>query len=242
MIGLGTIINTAMVIAGGIIGLLFGKLIPERVQKTLLISNGIAVMFIGGGGAIAKMITAQDGGGFDTQRSLLLVLSLALGTVVGSLIDLEKQIGRFGDWLKKKSRSDKDNGFTDAFITASCTVCIGAMAVIGAINDAMFHDYSILIMKGIIDLITICIMTCTLGKGAVFSAIPVFLFQGIITVLAGLVKPVMTDLALENLSMVGNVLIFCVGLNLIRDRKIPVANMLPAILFAIAFSFIPFLN
>ena len=242
MIGLGTIINTAMVIVGGLIGLLFGKLIPERVQKALLICNGVTVMFIGGGGAIAKMLTAAEGGGFDTQRSLLLVLSMAIGTIIGSLIDLEKQITRFGDWLKRKTKSEKDNGFTDAFITASCTICIGAMAVIGAINDAMFHDYSILIMKGIIDLITICIMTCTLGKGAIFSAIPLLLFQGLITVLAKLIMPIMTDLALEDLSLVGNVLIFCVGLNLIRDKKIPVANMLPAILVAVAFSFVPWLN
>ena len=242
MIGLGTIINTAMVIAGGIMGLLFGKLIPERVQKALLLCNGITVMFIGGGGAIAKMLTTAEGGGFDTKRALLIVLSMALGTIVGSLIDLEKQIGRFGDWLKKKTKSTNDNGFTDAFITASCTICIGAMAVIGSINDAMFHDYSILITKGIIDLITICIMTVTLGKGAIFSAIPVFIFQGVITVLARLIMPIMTDLALEDLSMVGNILIFCVGLNLIRDKKIPVANMLPAIIFAIGFAFIPWLN
>ncbi len=241
MIGLGTIINTAAVIVGGIIGLLFGKLIPERIQKTLIMCNGICVMFIGVAGAMAKMLTLKDGA-FDTQKSLLLVLAMVLGTIVGELVNLEKQITRFGDWLKRKTKSTQDNGFTDAFITASCTVCIGAMAVIGAMNDAMFHDYSILITKSIIDLITICIMTCTLGKGAAFSAIPVFLFQGIITVLAKLIMPVMTDLALADLSMVGSVLIFCVGLNLIRDKKIPVANMLPAILFAIGFSFIPGLN
>lgn len=241
MIGLGTIINTAAVIVGGIIGILFGKLIPERIQKTLIICNGICVMFIGAAGAMAKMLTFKDGT-FDTQKSLLLVLAMVLGTIVGELINLEKQITRFGDWLKKKTKNTQDNGFTDAFITASCTICIGAMAIIGAMNDAMFHDYSILIMKSIIDLITVCIMTCTLGRGAVFSAIPVFLFQGIITVLAKLIMPVMTDLALADLSMVGSVLIFCVGLNLIREKKIPVANMLPAILFAIGFSFIPGLN
>lgn len=242
MIGLGTIINTAMIVAGGVIGLLFGKLIPERVQKALLVCNGIVVMFIGGGGAVAKMLTMSETGGFDAQKSLLLVLSMVIGTIIGSLIDLEKQITRFGEWLKKKTRSTGDSGFTDAFITASCTVCIGAMAVIGSINDAIFRDYSILIMKGIIDLVTICIMSCTLGKGAVFSAIPVFLFQGTITVLARLIMPVMTDLALEDLSLVGNVLIFCVGLNLIRDKKIPVANMLPAIFVAVGLSFVPWLN
>lgn len=231
-----------MVIAGGIIGLLFGKVIPERVQKALLISNGIVVMFIGGGGAVAKMLSEAEGGGFDTKHTLLLLLSMTFGTILGALIDLEKQIGRFGEWLKKKSKSENDKGFTDAFLTASCTICIGAMAVIGSINDAMFRDYSILIIKGIIDMITICIMTCTLGKGAVFSAIPVLIFQGLITILAKLIMPVMTDLALEDLSLVGNVLIFCVGLNLVRDKKIPVANMLPAILFAVGLSFIPWLK
>ena len=97
-------------------------------------------------------------------------------------------------------------------------------------------------MKSIIDLVTVCIMTCTLGKGAIFSAIPVLIFQGIITVIAKLIMPVMTETALADLSMVGSVLIFCVGLNLIRDKKIPVANMLPAILFAVGFAFIPGLN
>ncbi|MBR5931377.1 MAG: DUF554 domain-containing protein [Lachnospiraceae bacterium] len=241
MIGLGTIINTVAVILGGIIGLLFGKLIPDRIQKTLIMCNGICVMFIGVAGAMSKMLTLKDGV-FDTQKSLLLVLAMVLGTIVGELVNLEKQITRFGDWLKKKSKSTDDNGFTNAFITASCTICIGAMAIIGAMNDAMFHDYSILIMKSIIDLVTVCIMTCTLGKGAIFSAIPVLIFQGIITVIAKLIMPVMTETALADLSMVGSVLIFCVGLNLIRDKKIPVANMLPAILFAVGFAFIPGLN
>ncbi len=242
MIGLGTLINTAAVILGGIIGLIFGKLIPERLQKTLIMCNGICVMFIGGGGAVAKMLAPSDGGGFDTQKSLLLVLAMVIGTIIGTLIDLEKRIAGFGEWLKKKTKSHGDSGFTDAFITASCTVCIGAMAVIGSINDAMFHDYSILIMKAIIDLITICIMTCTLGKGAIFAAIPVFIFQGLITALARVISPVMTDLALDDLSLVGSVLIFCVGLNLIREKKIPVANMLPAILIAVGLSFVPWLN
>lgn len=241
MPGLGTIINTAAIVAGGIIGLLFGKLIPERIQKALIVGNGICVMFIGASGALAEILVFKDGG-FDTQKALLLILSMVCGIVVGELLNLEKQIERFGDWLKKKTKSTKDNGFTDAFLTASFTVCIGAMAVIGSINDAIFHDYSILIMKAIIDLITICIMTCTLGKGAVFAAIPVALFQGFVTLIAHFIQPVLTDLALADLSLVGNVLIFCVGLNLIRDRKISVANMLPAILFAIGFSFIPFLN
>ncbi len=241
MPGLGTIINTAAIIVGGIIGLFFGKLIPERMQNALMVGNGVCVIFVGAAGAISKMLVLNEGG-FDTQKSLLLILAIICGIVVGELLNLEKQIERFGDWLKKKTKSTKDNGFTDAFLTASCTVCIGAMAVMGSINDAIFHDYSVLIMKAILDFFIICVMTCTLGKGAIFAAIPVAVFQGFITLIAHFIQPVLTDLALTDLSLVGNVLIFCVGLNLIRDKKISVANMLPAIIFAVAFSFIPGLN
>ena len=241
MYGLGTMINTAAIIAGGLIGLFFGRLIPKRVQDALVLSNGVCVMVIGIAGAISKMLVV-NAEGFDTQKSILLTLAMALGTIVGSLIDLEKQLERFGDWLKAKSKSDDDNGFTDAFIISSCTVCIGAMAIIGSINDILYGDISVLLLKSILDLITICALTCALGKGCVFSAVSVLIFQGVVSIVAWLIKPVMTDLALTDLSFVGSVLIFIVGLNLVRDKKISVANMLPSILFAIGFSFIPALN
>ena len=241
MFGLGTIINTAAIIAGGIIGLLFGKLIPKRVQESLVLCNGVSVMIIGIAGAVSKMLVI-NGDGFDTQKSLLLTIALALGTVVGSALDLERGLEKFGNWLKAKSKSDSDHGFTDAFIISSCTVCIGAMAVIGSINDIMYGDISILLLKSILDLITVLALTCALGKGCIFSAVSVFIFQGIISVIAYFIKPIMTDLALTDLSFVGSVLIFVVGLNLIRDKKISVVNMLPSILFAVGFSFIPALN
>ena len=241
MIGLGTMINVAGIILGGLLGLLFGKQMKQRFQDTLMSAAALCVLFLGIGGCMEEMLVVTEDG-LTTTGSMMMIACFAVGALIGEWLDIDRHMEEFGVWLKKKTKSTQDNGFTDAFITASCTICIGAMAIIGAMNDAMFHDYSILIMKSIIDLVTVCIMTCTLGKGAVFSAIPVFLFQGIITVLARLIMPIMTDLALADLSMVGSVLIFCVGLNLIRDKKIPVANMLPAILFAIGFSFIPGLN
>lgn len=241
MIGLGTIINVAAVIVGGIIGLLFGKLINERIQKIIIICNGICVMFIGASGALAEILV-RDGDGFSTQKTLLMLLAIVIGSIIGAAINLERLIEKFGDFLKRKTKSTKDSGFTDAFVTASCTVCIGAMAVIGAINDAMFGDYSILITKSIIDMITICIMTCSLGKGAIFSAVSIFVFQGFFTAIAGLIKPIMTENALSALSLVGSVLIFVVGLNLVRKDKIPVANMLPSIVIAVGLSFIPWLS
>ena len=241
MIGLGTIINTAAIIAGGLIGLLFGRFIPKRVQDAILTVNGIAVIFIGGAGAVSKMLVFEDGA-FDTQKALLMTLSLVIGTVIGEFINLDKWINKFGDWLKRKTHSEKEGGFTGAFVTSSCTVCIGAMAVIGSINDGLLADHSILITKAVLDFVIIMVMSCTLGKGCVFSAIPVFLFQGTVTLLARLIKPLMTDLALADLSLVGSVLIFCVGLNLIREKQVSVANMLPSIVIAVAFAFIPALN
>ena len=144
----------------------------------------------------------------------------------------------FGQWLKKKTGNAKDKGFVEAFVTASLTVCIGAMAIVGSIQDGLSGDYSVLATKAVLDFIIIMVMSCSMGRGAAFSAIPVAIFQGGITALAGLVRPVMTEAALNNLSMVGNVLILCVGINLIWGKKIRVANLLPSILIAVAAAFL----
>jgi len=158
---------------------------------------------------------------------------------VGELLNIEDAFERFGEWLKLKTGNAKDKGFVDAFVTASLTVCIGAMAIVGSIQDGIQGDYSILATKAVLDLIIIMVMTCSMGRGCVFSAIPVAVLQGSITALAGLVKPLMTDAALANLSLVGNVLIFCVGINLVWGKKIRVANLLPAIIAAVAAAFLP---
>jgi uncharacterized membrane protein YqgA involved in biofilm formation len=169
--------------------------------------------------------------------SMLVVICLALGAVVGEMLNIEGGFERFGEWLKIKSGNAKDPRFVNAFVTASLTVCIGAMAIVGSIQDGLVGDYSILATKAILDLIIIMVMSCSLGRGAVFSAIPVAIFQGSITLLAGFVRPLMTEGALANLSLVGNVLIFCVGVNLLWGKKIKVANLLPAIVFAVLAAF-----
>ena len=120
------------------------------------------------------------------------------------------------------------------------TVCIGAMAIIGAIQDGLLGDYSLLVTKAVLDFIIVLIMTCSLGKGCMFSAIPVAVFQGSVTALAGLLRPLMTAAALANLSLVGSILIFCVGLNLVWDKRVRVANLLPAVVIAVAAAFLPF--
>lgn len=238
MIGLGTIINSAAIIVGGVFGLLFGKLLKERVQDTLQKANGVCVLFIGIAGAMEGMLRLS-GSTLSSGRSMLIVASLALGALVGELMNIEHWVERFGEWLKIKTGNAKDKDFVNGFVTASLTVCIGAMAVVGSIKDGIEGDISILTTKAILDLIIVMVMTCSLGKGCIFSAIPVAVFQGTITALARLIKPLMTEAALANLSLIGSVLIFCVGLNLVWGKKIKVANLLPSLVFAVAISFIP---
>ena len=238
MYGLGTIINTAAILAGGLLGALFGRFLNESAQDTLNKVCGVSTMFIAISGALEGMLTVENGQ-IVSGGAMLIVVSLAIGAVIGEWLNIEGAFERFGEWLKVKSGNAKDQGFVNAFVTASLTVCIGAMAIVGSIQDGLRGDYSILATKAVLDLIIIMVMSSSLGKGAVFSAIPVAVFQGSITLLAGFVRPLMTDAALGNLSTVGNVLIFCVGINLVWDKKVKVANLLPAIVVAVIAAFLP---
>ena len=237
MAGLGTIINTLAILAGGILGMVFGRFFKESVQDALCKTCGVCTLFLGIAGALEGMLTVE-GTGVVSGGTMLIIGCLALGSLVGELLDLEGAFERFGQWLKIKTGNAKDKGFVDAFVTASLTVCIGAMAIVGSIQDGILGDYSILAAKAVLDLIIILVMTCSMGKGCIFSAIPVAVFQGSITALAGLIRPLMTEAALGNLSMIGSILIFCVGVNLVWGKKLKVANMLPAVIFAVAAAFL----
>ena len=237
MTGLGTLINMGAVVAGGLVGLLCGSRLQEKQQETILKASGVAVLFIALAGAMEGML-AIDGGRLTSGRSMLVTMSLALGAVVGEILDLEAAFERFGAWLKIKSGNAKDSRFIDAFVTCTLTVCIGAMAIIGAINDGILGDISILVTKSVLDFIIVLVMTCSMGKGCAFAAIPIGILQGSVTVLATLVKPLMTEAALANLALVGAILIFCVGVNLVWGKTIRVANLLPTIIFAVAAAFV----
>ena len=238
MPGLGTIINTGAILAGGLFGALFGRFLSESAQETLTKVCGVSTLFIAMSGAMEKMMTIENGA-IVSGGSMLIIGCLAIGAFIGEMLDIEDGFERFGQWLKIRTGNAKDQGFVNAFVTASLTVCIGAMAIVGSIQDGLQGDYSILATKAVLDLIIIMVMSCSMGRGCVFSAIPVAVLQGSITALSGLVKPLMTDAALANLSLVGNVLIFCVGINLVWGKKIKVANLLPAILAAVAAAFLP---
>ena len=238
MIGLGTIINTAAILAGGLCGAWFGRFLSDSAQDTLTKVCGGSTLCIAITGALEGMLTVENGQ-IVSGGSMLVIICLAIGAVIGELLNIEGAFERFGEWLKVKSGNARDKGFVNAFVTASLTVCIGAMAIVGSIQDGITGDYSILATKAVLDLIIIMVMSCSLGKGAVFSAIPVAVFQGSITALAGLVKPRMTDAARANLSLGGNVLIFCVGSYLVWGKKIKVAILLPAIVVAVAAALLP---
>lgn len=237
MRGIGTVINVALLIFGELCGLLFGKNLNERIKDTLLSVNAVAIMMLAVGGVMQNMLSLSDGK-LSTGGTVMMMVSLTLGGLIGETININALVDKFGEWLKIKSHSTGDNSFVSAFVSASCTVCIGAMAVIGSINDGVSGDCSVLIAKAILDAVIICVMTASQGKGCIFSAVPVAIFQGVITIIAVFVGGFMTDLALSYLSYVGNVLIFCVGLNLIRKKQIRVANLLPSLVIAVAWGFV----
>ncbi|MBO6197180.1 MAG: DUF554 domain-containing protein [Butyrivibrio sp.] len=238
MIGLGTIINTVAVIAGGLIGHFAGGLFKQEQQEALNRVCGVSVLFIAIAGAMEGMLTV-DGATITSGKAMLVVLCLTIGALIGELAGIENLFEKFGEWLKIKTGNASDTRFVDAFVTTSLTICIGAMAIVGAIQDGVLGDYTTLAIKSVLDFIIVVMMTSSMGKGSAFSAIPIFLFEGTITVLAKLISPIMTDLAINYLSLIGSILIFCVGINLVWGKKLRVANMLPAVILAVIAAYLP---
>ena len=240
MPGLGTIINVVLLIAGGLLGLAGGRFITPRIQDTLMKASGLCVLLDEPSLGLAPIIIDEM---FEKFRQInkmhgttMLIVSFALGSLIGEAINLEAAIEDLGEWLKRKTGSEGDNEFTNAFVSASLTVCIGAMAIVGSIQDGLLGDWSTLALKGALDCIIVCTMTASLGRGCIFSALPVAVFQGTITLFAGALSPIMTTAALDSLSLVGSMLIFCVGVNLIRPQTFRTANMLPAVVIAVIYA------
>lgn len=235
MIGMGTLINAACVLLGGALGFLFGKALKQCYQDIMVAGCGLSTIFIGASGALKYMLVIADGA-LATSGEMMLVISMCLGALIGEVLNIEHHIERFGEWLRLRSHSERDPRFIEGFTSASFTLCIGAMAIIGPMNDALYHDYTLLVTKGILDAIIVMALTSSLGKGAVFSVIPLVLWQGLMTLLAALIGPLMTEAELANLSLVGSVLIFCVGINLVFGKKVKVANFLPALVIAVVWA------
>ena len=231
--GIGVLANVLGIVGGGLLGLGYGRLISERFQKAIMMACAVAVIFLGLTGTVKEMLQIGADGGVTLVGTNCMLASLIGGAVIGEAIDLEDRMERFGHWLQQKTGSGGDTRFVEGFVTASLTVCIGAMAVIGSINDRLLSDPSVLFAKTVIDAVIVMIMTSALGKGCIFSAISVGIFQGIIFLLAGFLEPIMTPAALKSLSAVGNILIFCVGTNLFGLPHVRIANLLPALVIAV---------
>ena len=237
MFGLGTIINTLAVLAGSLIGLGLKKGMKPRFQEILISACGLGSLFIGASGAMAGMLTFTDGT-FGTQGGMLLVVSLVIGGLLGEALNIEQKMDSLGEKLKKLFRADGDNRFVEGFVSTSLVICVGAMAIVGAMQDGLSGDYSTLAVKAILDLVIVIVFAAGYGPGVACSAIPLFLYQGAITVAAHFAGAFVPQPMIDDLSFVGSVLIFCVGVNLAFGKKFKVANLLPALLVPVAWYFI----
>lgn len=229
MIGLGTMVNVAAIVVGGCLGTLLRGGLKEHCQTALTRVLGLSTMFIGISGALPGMLEVADGQ-LTGKDTLGMILSLTLGTLLGEFFDFDGLLERLGRWLKERAARGDDARFVEGFVTASLVVCIGAMAIVGSIQDGLAGNPSTLYTKSILDFMIVMVFASTYGRGAIFSALPVGILQGSVTLLAGLVAPLFTPAIIANLSYMGSILIFCVGVNLVFGTRFRVANMLPALL------------
>ena len=219
---LGTIVNAATIIIGAGIGLLLKKGIKHSMQATIMDGLGLAVIIIGITGAI------------KSENIILVIVSLVLGSMLGEAIDIEDKLEKLGQFVQNKMNSN-DQNLAKGFVTASLVYCVGAMAIVGSLEAGIQGNYETLFAKSMLDGISAIIFASTLGIGVAFSSVPVFLYQGSITLLANVVKDVFTAPLVTELSAIGGVLIIAIGINLLGLKKIKVGNMLPAILVPIIY-------
>ncbi len=222
---LGTIVNTVSIIVGSLIGLSFKGKIPEKYSQTIMHGIGLAVVLIG-------IKTA-----LNTDAILIVILSFVIGSIIGELIRIEDRLDQFGNWIGKKF-SKNSAGISKGFVTASLLYCVGAMAIIGSMESGLTGNHQTLFAKSILDGIGSVIFASTLGIGVIFSAVSVFIYQGIITLTASSIKPFLLPEVVSQMSAVGGLLIFAIGLGLLEIKKIKIGNMLPAIFVPLVYQVI----
>lgn len=232
---LGTIINVITVILGGTIGLLLKKSIRSEIMDNVMKAEGVAVLIIGMNGVLTNMLSVGEGGKIVENGGLVLLISLALGMLAGEIIKLDDRINSLGGWVEKRVKSD---GFSKGFVSAIIIFCVGSMSIIGSINDGLSGDSSVLIVKSTLDFITAMVLASTMGIGVIFACVPLFVYQGSISLFASFIKPVIEnypDMMIQ-FSMVGYAIIMCIGINFIAGQKIKTANLLPAMLVPVLYN------
>ena len=236
---LGTIVNCLAVFIGGCAGLLFKNAIPDKYNHTVMQGVSLSVILVG----IKSALGSDD--------LLVIIISLALGSLIGEWIDIEAYLKRMGDWLERRfsKHSDSDQsgpnppastrsgGFSTGFVTASLIFCVGSMAIVGSLESGLMGKHDILYAKSALDGIVSLILSSSLGFGVIFSAVPILVYQGSITLLAGFVKPVLVPEVVSQMSATGGLLIIGIGLNMLREKKLRVGNMLPAIFIPLIYYF-----
>lgn len=226
---MGTIANVFAVIIGGIIGLLLNDKLEKRFEDSLMQALGLCVIFIGTGGAFTGMVKIINSE-ISTTGTMLMIISLLLGTLIGEIVRIEDRLEGLGERLKKLVKANSNNQFVEGFLSNTLVICIGAMAVVGSLNDGLLGDPSMLYAKAVLDAIITMVFAATLGIGTLFAALPLGIYQGAITVLSRFIAPYLNDALISDLSFIGSILIFGVGINLAFGKKFKVGNMLPAIL------------
>lgn len=234
MVGLGTIVNAGAVIAGGLAGIFVKKGLPERYKNIIMQAIGLSVLFIGISGALQGIYKVIENGMLDRQYIMTMIFSLVIGGIVGEWINIENKLERLGVWFQKKFSKNGGN-FAEGFVTASLVYCVGAMAIVGSLEDGLLGNPKTLFAKSILDGVSSVVFGATMGYGVPFSAIPILIYQGAITLLAGFVKPWLTGAVTAQMSLIGSILIFGIGLSLLGIKKIKVGNLLPAIFLPIIY-------
>jgi len=228
MIGLGTIVNAGAIILGSLVGLLLKNGITERYKNILMQAIGLAVVMIGISGTLQGMYMVLDTGKLDRLYIMTMIFSLVIGSLIGEALNIEKALENLGNRLQKRF-SNSGGSFAQGFVTSSLIYCIGAMAIMGALEDGLMGNHSTLFAKAILDGVSAIVLSATMGIGVLFSSVPVFIYQGAITLLAGTLKPLLTPEVISQISVVGSVLILGSGINILEIKRIKVGNMLPAI-------------
>lgn len=223
----GTLVNTAAIVAGGTVGIFVKKGIPAHLEEALHRAMGLAVIVIGMNGVITNMVQVGENGQLSSSGELLLVFSLVLGVLAGESLRIEERLNGLSEKVENKLHL---TGFAASFVSETLIYCVGAMAIIGAINDGLSGDSSVLLVKSTLDGITSIVLGATMGPGVIFSAIPVLLYQGTISLLAGVLAPVLQGELLRQICAVGYVLVACIGINFMGGYHIKTANFLPALL------------
>ncbi len=218
----GSFVNVALVLAGGGAGLLLKKGLPERVADAVMKALGLCVLFIGIDGAL------------EGSNALIAVISMAAGTILGSAVDFDRRMNNLANKIENKLTKNGGKAvFAEGFVAATLLYCVGAMAIVGSLESGISADHSTLITKSVIDGVCGIVLASTMGWGVLASVVPVFIYQGSITLLANLVAPYLNDYTVAHMTCVGSLLIIAIALNMLKLTNIKVMNSLPAVLLPV---------